>query len=1202
MCQGVRRTPRSKLFLMVKLTFFFLMSALLEIHATANAQVKAVTLDVKNMPLKEVFNELKKQTELDFFYSNEELNMNSQVTIQVRNADLRDVLTRILGRGYQVEIMKGMVIIKPATAVDSVKMKSIKLRGSVVDETRVPLPGVTVKIKNSIIGTATDRNGKFSLEVPEMKNLVLEFSFVGMKTQEVKYTGQDSLYVVMKENSQEMDEVVVTGYQAIRKSDVVGSMVTVKASDIMMPAYTSIDQMLQGQVAGMIVMNTSARVGTTPKITIRGQSTLLGNTDPLWVVDGIIQSDPLPFDISTSMTEDLTTMLGNQISWLNPNDIETITVLKDASATAVYGAKASNGVIVITTKKGGKDGRVSVNYSHSSSLRLRSHYSDFKLMNSQERIEFAQNAFAAGLKYQKTPPADRSTYEGLLVMYMERQITEDEFSKEVKKLETGNTDWLDLLTRNSYSHSHNLSINGGSEKISYNASVSYSDSKGTEIGNDSRKMSGRLSLNAQPHKNIVVGMTFTGSSTKTDGYGPGVNPLQYATTTSRSIRAFDDAGEYSYYKKLSSYGYIPQPAYLGYNILKEIESTSSENRIDNLSASLNFNWKILDWLEYQFVGGYDYSKTYNETYASEESFYIANKYRGYLYGTVVPNSPEYNSAVLPYGGELLTSDGETRGYDIQNKLLFNKTFNDVHRVNVMAGIQVRSTENINRSSTVWGYSAERGETVTPPTHPDDFEALNGLPLLSNSSWGIFSGMYNGSGWRNNSRTDNYFSVFLTAAYSYTNRYVFNFSMRTDASNRFGQDHNKRFDPTYSLGVSWRMAEESFIRDNIAWLNQLNLRFSYGLQGNVVNSISPDLILSRRGIMSPWNEEVSAISSLPNPYLKYEKTESYNIGLDLQLFKGITMVLEYYDRETNAITPQTVPLENGVQNLSVNGGMIHNKGIEYTVNFTPFSTKNFAWTVGLNASKNWNDVKSTLNASPSQLRNAYLEGDNNYIKKGYPINGFWSFSFAGLNPENGVPTFNKLDLEEYNGDPAEYLVYSGEKEPYFTGGLNTRLRYKSFSVGANFSLLLGKKMRLQNPYESILNGMADPDVNLSSDLTKAWLKPGDEEFTNMPGLPVSDAYRTLVKLPDGWTMSPMSMWNLSDVRVVDASFLRCNQITLGWTASRNICKKLGINSLTVNGTINNVFVIASKKLNGFDPELNGEEVQPKIFSLGCSIGF
>ena len=1188
--------------LLILLTCCFTFS----LSASSLAQKERVSLNMENVHVQKLFDEIQRQTNLYFLFNMEQVSRLGKISVKVENEAVESVLASVFEGSDLTWVFNGnMIVVQSRVKKEAEDVKKLTIRGKVTDKKKQPLPGVTIQLKGMVVGTATDAGGNYQLSIPNApEKFSLVYSFVGMVTQEIAYSGKDTINVVMKEDVTKMEEVVVTGYQMMRKSDVVGSHATVKASDVMMPAYTTIDQMLQGQVAGMMVLNTSSRVGTTPKITIRGTSTLLGNADPLWVVDGIIQSDNLPFDISTSMTEDLTTMLGNQISWLNPNDIETITVLKDASATAIYGAKASNGVIVITTKKGGRDGRVSVNYSHNSSLRLAPKYKDFNFMNSQERIEFTQEAFAAGMKYLSMPIADPSTYEGLMMLYLGHEITESTFYEEVKKLETGNTNWLDLLTRNSYSQSHNLSIGGGSDKVTYNFSANYSNSKGVEKGNNSRAMSGRLNVTVAPHPRVTLAASITASSTKTDGFGPGVNPLGYATSMSRAIRAYDDEGEYSYYLRETSYKHANTGTYLKYNILNEMDNTYSLSKVDNVKASFNFNWKLTDWLEYQFVGGYSHDKSYNETYASEESFYIANKYRGYDHGSVTANSAEFKSALLPYGGELLTSDGDTRSYDIQNKLLFNRTFNDVHRVNAMLGFQVRSADNVNRSSTIWGFSAERGETVTPPTTPDNFVSLTGQSQFGTGEWGIFQAMYNGSAWRNNSRKDNYLSLFLTAAYTYCDRYVFNFSMRTDASNRFGQDHNNRFDPTYSLGVSWRVAEEKFIRDHVAWLDQLNLRFSFGMQGNVVNTVSPDLILSYGGIRSPYNEEISSISSLPNPYLKYESTKSYNVGLDLQLFKGVTMVLEYYNRETNAIIDQSIPQENGWNNFYVNGGIINNKGIEYTLNFTPFQGKNFAWTVGLNASKNWNEVVAKeLFLSPSVLRLEYLKGSNEYIKNGRSINGFWSYDFAGLDGETGVPMFNKLDVseEEYSGDPADILVYSGETTPYFTGGINTRLRYKSFSLGADFALLLGAKMRLPNPHEDVAFGLPDPTKNLTKDLNKRWKKPGDEKYTNIPGLAIGEAYNTSVQLPDGGMGRPLDLWAQSDVMVVDASFFRCRQVMLSWNATRNICKKLGVSSLSVSGVVNNVFVIANKRLNGFDPELGGKEVQPKIFSLGVSIG-
>lgn len=1145
---------------------------------------------------------------------------NSAVVKSVKNISIHrnatpveDILkTCLKGTDLTYTINNNTIVIKntppQTTGNTQITTSSLSELTGVVSslETRRPIVGVTVYILgedgNIVQGTISNVKGEYRLKIdPNLANQLIMFSFIGLETQKIPYKKQLKIDVRLKDIAENISEIVVTGYQKIDRRDMVGSYTTVSTKDIMMPAMTSIDQMLQGRVAGMMVTNSSSRVGTSPKITIRGTSTLLGNTDPLWVVDGIIQPDALPFDASKSLTEDLNTMLGNQISWLNPNDIENVTVLKDASATAVYGSKASNGVIVITTKKG-LAGRVSVNYTHNSSLRLAPRYKDFNVMNSQERLLFSQEAFAEGMKYATPPIGEQNTYEGLMALYLDNKMTEAEFNTKVKRLETGNTDWLDLLTRNSYSQNHNVSVAGGSDKVTYNVSASYNNNKGVERGNDSRGMSGRAYVNAQLHPKVQLAASLSASSTKNNGFVSSIDPLNYAVYTSRSIPAFEENGDQAYYLRLGDYKGIENSPYLGYNIMNESKYTSSLSQTDQVNAALNFNWKIMPWLEYQFVGGYSISNTSNESYADERSFHIASKYRGYLYGDVEPNSAEFYSAILPFGGEFNTNSGESRSYDIQNKVLFAKTINQDHRINALAGFQIRSNESINRTNTIWGFSKSRGETVTPPTAPDKFNPING-GAIEDGSWGIFDKLYDGTKWNHKSQIDNYVSVFATFAYSYRNRYVFNANMRTDASNRFGQDFNKRFDPTYSFGASWRIAEENFMKDNVPWIDQMNLRVSYGIQGNVVNNVSPDLILSRLGIQMPYNEEVSQIVSLPNPLLKYESTETINIGLDLQLFKGITMVLEYYNRESNAIMGQLIPQENGQNKMNINGGNINNQGVEYTINFTPFQRKNFAWTVGINISKNWNGVNYSTPKDRQILSGEYINGSNAYMKQGYPLNGFWSYRFAGLDPKTGGPTFNGVDLkpEDFSGDPSEFLVYSGEKTPYLTSGINTHVRYKSFSFSADFALLLGSKMRLPSPYANIMHYLPGATENLNKNLLKRWKNPGDERYTIYPALSLG-TYNKNMTIPDNTAPLVLDMWAKSDAMVVSGGFFRCRQMMFSWDMPATYCSKIGISSLVFNISANNLFVIADKRLDGFDPELGGNGVQPRIFSLGLSLGF
>ena len=420
----------------MKVTVLLLLVCVLQSVAGAYSQTTKYDISMTSGKLENVFKLIEQKGEYTFLYSIEDIDQISSVNVNVKQADLKEVLDICLANTkLTYEISGHLVIIRAKDEKPEDKMVVIK--GVVKDKKGEPLPGVTIVEKGTKVGVATGVDGKFTFTVAKHDGIILVFSFVGMKTREITWTGQKELNVIMEEESQDMDEVVVTGYMNVNRRDMVGSYTTLKADDVMMPAYSSIDQMLQGQVPGMIVMNTSTRVGTSPKIQIRGTSTLLGNQDPLWVVDGIIQEDPLEIDANSAMITDLETILGNQISWLNPQDIETITVLKDASATAIYGSKASNGVIVVTTKKGKAD-RLSINYSGNFSVGTRPNYGQFNLMNSKERIQLSEEAFNDGVFYLEEPYKQPYTYEGAMRMYLAGEISQDEFLDRKEQLEKVN--------------------------------------------------------------------------------------------------------------------------------------------------------------------------------------------------------------------------------------------------------------------------------------------------------------------------------------------------------------------------------------------------------------------------------------------------------------------------------------------------------------------------------------------------------------------------------------------------------------------------------------------------------------------------------------------------------------------------------------------------------------------------------------------
>lgn len=1173
-------------------------------------QQNKVTLKMTNKPIKNILMELYRQTKINFIFKNEaDMAALSSVSINVSNVSVTEALDKLLkGTDFTYKIEDNVVsIIKkeaPAPKQTTQKSERIFVGGKVIDKaTKKPVVGATVVVVNKPSGGITDATGMFSFIANS--DDALEISYVGKKTIIYNKSLSQNLVFEMEDNIVGMDDVVVTGYASVNRKDMVGTTTTLNADDIRIAGKTNIADMLQGQVAGMIVTNSSARAGSTPKIQIRGQSTLaseIGNQSPIWVVDGVIQDDPIEMNTRLGLINDMKTLLGNQVSWLNPNDIETITVLKDASATAIYGSRASNGVIVVTTKKP-KGDRISINYSGGITVNTRPKYENFNYMNSQERILFSEELFDSGLTYSKIPIKQMNTFDGLLRSYIERDITTDQYLKRRSELETMNTDWFDVLTRTAFSQNHSVSINGRvSDKLSVSASLGYSKNNGQEIKNGVDNMTGRISINAQINERIRINFSINGNKGKTTatamgGNGGGATPLEYAKKTSRSIPAYNEDGSLAYYQVPSFYTYNNTMP-LSYNIINELNETSATNTTARLGASFQATVSLAKWLSYEFLGSYTYNESDRELYRSERSFSIANQYRGYDFGAVEPNSKEYKAAQLPHGGTFDTEKATGNSYNIQNKLLFSKSF-EQHRINVMVANEIRSSESKTISTGMWGFLKDRGNTfATPPTQI--------VPITGNfapGGFGILSDLYGGKN-KVYQKEDTFVSLFATLAYSYDDRYVLNASVRNDMSNRFGQDTNNRFDPTYSFGLKWNVKNESFLKDRAKWLTSLNLSATYGIQGNALLSKSSDLILDRGGLSQYYDEFYSVISSIPNPYLTWERTTNWNFSLSTLLFRAVNINLDYYTRKSNASVSQPVGFENGVSSINMNGGIIYNDGVEVSVSFSPILTRDFAVNISLNSSKNWNKGgKTTLTEAQVMTLGLYTQNNGDIImKEGFPIGSFWSYQFSRLDDENGSPVFNKMDVDPViaKNDPTTLLTYSGQSTPDFTGGMSIGLRYKNLSLSSSFSMLFGGNRRLPNPYSQLAGGNKIPssEVNLSKDLAKRWKKPGDEQSTYFPGISNS---LVSFPVPGHGGNSLLSMWELSDIMVTNADFFRCTNMSLSYNLRGKFLEDIKISNLSVGASVANLFVIGSKRYNGFDPEL-GDSVMPKTFSISLSIGF
>ena len=457
--------------------FFLFLVFSMQFSQRVYSQEMKLSFNLKNATLKDVINEIKRISVYDFVYSDPQLTSFKQRDVSFTNATIQQVMEDCLKDTKLTYAINGNTIVFKLKATQEKEQELKYISGVVTDQAGNPLPGATLLIKGTTTGMATNTNGEYKIGVPKDGECTLIFSFMGMKTQYVKVGNKTKIDVKLEEDLTEVEEVVVTGYQNIDKRHLTSAVSSVKASDILTPGMTSIDQALEGRIPELVLISNSGEVGATPRIRVRGTSTLLGNREPLWVLDGFIMHDPVNVSNDDLNNPDYINIIGNAIAGINPQDIERIDVLKDASATALYGTRAANGVIVVTTKKGAI-GPARFSYNHSSKYTRRPRYSDrnINLMNSQERVQFGKEL--SDLHYQFPSDMTMVGYEGALDSYYKGLSTYDEFVENVKWYETVNTDWFDILTRDTYSHDHTFGVSGGNDDIRYYVSIGYNKENG----------------------------------------------------------------------------------------------------------------------------------------------------------------------------------------------------------------------------------------------------------------------------------------------------------------------------------------------------------------------------------------------------------------------------------------------------------------------------------------------------------------------------------------------------------------------------------------------------------------------------------------------------------------------------------------------------------------------------------------------------
>lgn len=532
------------------------------------AQAGKMDINVRGVTLAQLLDTIQSKGYQAFFNAKAIANVKN-VTVNLQDATVGQVLdVALAGTGFTYSLTGNTVVI----SVKQEEPKSFKVSGTVRDKAGMTLPGVTIQVKGTTVGVVTDSEGRFTINLPQQEHLALIFSFIGYEKKEIRvHQDMADLSVVLETKTEEMDEVVVTGYQTIDKRKLTSSIYSLSSEDLDFQGAVRLDQMLEGKVPGLLVMTSSAAPGAATKMRLRGSNTFTGTREPLWVIDGIIYEDPVPLTADEINSWDNINLIGNAITGLNPQDIERIDVLKDASATAIYGTRAANGVIVVTTKAG-KIGETSISYNFNAAVTQRPRYSDFQLMNSKERVEVSREIVERGLYFNYTP--ERIGYEGLVMDYWDKKISFSEFQDEVSRMESANTDWFKALYRNSFSHTHNLSLSGGNRGTRYYFSMGYSSNRASEIGSGLWRFTARMNLQTRLRENILVDARLSGSVQDADYNPTAYSVFNEAYYTNRAIPLRNDDGSLYYVQKPVNQDQTTQEnVYAGYNILNELANS-----------------------------------------------------------------------------------------------------------------------------------------------------------------------------------------------------------------------------------------------------------------------------------------------------------------------------------------------------------------------------------------------------------------------------------------------------------------------------------------------------------------------------------------------------------------------------------------------------------------------------------------------------
>lgn len=963
---------------------------------TGNAQNQSITLPEGSLAIHRIFQEIERQTRLSVDYNQSRLDISRRITPSSTSAPLSAILEEVLkDSGLTYSIERGHIIIKPGnTAIAAVVQQTRTLTGTVLDLTGEPIIGANVLVKGTASGTITDIDGRFSIEAPERGVLII--SYIGYLSKEIPIGRERDLTVALAEDAQSLDEVIVIGYGTQRKRDLTGAIASVTAEKIRETANTNAIQSLQGKVAGVNIVQDSWNPGAQGTIQIRGRRSLSASNDPLYVIDGI------PIE--------------RGINEINPSEIGSIEILKDASATAIYGSRGANGVVLITTKRG-QAGKTRIEYD--GYYGIQKPLNNLDIMDGAQFAEFVREAYrnVANNPYNSpVPNQDEDRKNGIFgkdPYVMESVMMGYDENGNYDPSRVRSFDWVDAVMRTGNIQNHQLTITGGSEKTKVMFSGAYFSNEGIMRDKDYQRISIRTNVDHEVNSFLTLGTSTVYSNIIENSSG---NLYERARNMSPLASPYDEDGSLVLY---------PGGDGLAVNPIAEIDGRQTENRRNRVISNLYAELKLPLNFRYRFNLGIDYRTARD------------GRFRSYMaLGGSLPEAE--------YGGNSINQ------YTFNNLLYYDNIFNDIHRLGVTLLHEAQDFRFEEHNISVKGLPAEYQEYFNVGA-ASEVRGVNS----SLTKWRMLSFM-------------------ARANYVLMDKYMLTVSGRYDGSSVLADGHKYQFFPSASL--AWRIREEAFMEPAM-FINDLKIRFGYGKTGN--SSVSPYQTQGNLGLLRYVWDETLQISyepkSMPNASLSWETTEQFNLGIDFSLFENrLGGSIDLYSQHTyDLLMPRNLPIVSGFNSVLENIGKTRNKGIEIALNTRVINTDKLNWNVDLMFYANKEEIAELYGKKIDDVGSKWFIGHPIEVHYDYEFDGIWQdtpedraemekFNANGASYSPGL-----IRPKDQNGDykiNADDRVILGSPQPKWIGGLTSYLNYRdfdfSFQLYANVGSMVYNYMNLR----------------------------------------------------------------------------------------------------------------------------------------------